>query len=102
MTFADAPPGKGSPKSNCRKFSYKIRDAYEEMDLWYTVEDKDRFALDNSSYPAMKEVKKEVKTKTKVTVQQRKFTNKQIAPCAKPVQQQIQSSDPPKAVSTPK
>ena len=41
VTFADAPPGKGSPKSTCRRFSRKIRDAYEKMNMWYTVEDED-------------------------------------------------------------
>ena len=102
VTFAEAPPGEGSPKSNCRKFSHEIRDAYEKMDMWYTIEDEDRFEVDFSSYRAMKELEKETEAKPKVTVQRRKFPHKQIVPCAKPTQQQIQSLDPPKAVSTPK
>ena len=69
--------------------------------MWYTREDEDCFEVDFSSYSAMKELEKETESKPKVTVQRRKFPHKQIVPCAKPIQQKIQSSDPPKAVQTP-
>ena len=107
VTFAEAPPGEGSQKGKgasrkCRRFSDETRDAYEDMDMWYTREDEDRFEVDIESYRAMKEFEKETEAKTKVTVQRRKFLNKQIVPCANPIWQQTQLSDPPKAVSTPK
>ena len=46
VTFADAPPGEGSPKPTCRRFPQELRDAYEEMDMWYTPEDEERFEID--------------------------------------------------------
>ena len=87
VTFADAPPGEGSPKSTCRRFSREIRDAYEKMNMWHTVEDEDRAEVDWKSHCALMEVEKEIETSPKVTVPRRKFPKNQIAPCAKPVQQ---------------
>ena len=72
VTFANAPPGEGSPKSKCRRFPREIREEYEKLDMWYTEEDEDQFEVDWESHCAMMEIEKELETNPKVTVQQRK------------------------------
>ena len=103
VTFADAPPGEGSPKPKCRRFPHEIRDAYEEMDMWYTPEDEERFEMDFESLRALREVELKVKrNNNKVTVARRKFPNRNTVPCAQPATQQAQALVPPKTNPIPR
>ena len=100
VTFNESPPGEGS-RRRCCKFSYEIQDAYEEMNMWYTPEDEDRFETDFASLQALREVELTVtQNNNKVVVARRKFPSRKTVPCAKPVKQQAQSLVPPKANST--
>ena len=109
VTFAEAPPGEGAQKLSqpgegsrrrCRRFPEEIRDAYKEMDMWYTPEDDERFETDFESLRALREVELTVeRNNNKVTVARRKFPNRKTVPCAQPVKQQARALVPPKANS---